>query len=47
VLSLTTPAARNVRRYAPRFIKRERIGYLCITNVGMAVDIGESLSLGV
>src|SRR5262249_1768981 len=32
-------------RYMPRFNKRERLGFLCITHVGMHVDIGEGLPM--
>jgi hypothetical protein len=40
-------AAWRYRRYAPRFIKYQPLCDCRITRVGVAVDIGKSLSVGV
>ena len=37
----------DVACYAPRFIEGQRLGDLCIAHIGVAVDLGERLTIRV
>ena len=41
------PKAEGESRYAPRLIKGQRLGDFGVMRIGVAVDVGESLSIGV